>query len=707
MAGMRRYRRFLLLVVLPLVALIAGLTFYLNGGRYVTTDDAYVGAQKVLITPDISGKIEKVVVKEGQQVNEGDVLFEIDPVPFRLAVAQAKATLDQAKVTYDNLVANIKIYGQMVDLAQQGIDLKQRDVDRKSALVKNNVGSQLDLDNSATALVTASAQTEFVRAAALQRQDAIARQSRTADRGIPALCPGQGGARPGRAQSRPHRDARADGRASRRRSTRSSSAASSWPARRCSASSTSSNPWVDANPKESDFTYVAVGQPVTLDVDAFPNHVFKGTVGSLSPGTGAQFAILPPQNATGNFVKVVQRVPVRIYFDKNDKFVRKLKAGMSVYATIDTNHRRSLAALLGFSPAVANQDRTSLTMPTPGPSPSAVPGLRRNMVTICAMTATIMQALDTTIANVALPYMQGTLSASQDQINWVLTSYIVAAAIMTAPVGWIANRFGRKRIFIICSGGFTIASVLCGLAQDINQMVLFRLLQGVFGAALVPLSQAVMLDSYALHERAKAMSIWGMGVMMGPIMGPSLGAWLTETYSWHWVFFVNLPFGIFTVLGLMIFMDETKKNLDLRFDWFGFTALAIGIGSLQLALDRGEQLGWLESNEIIAEFIISAVGFYYFFAHSLTTSKPFIQFALFKDKNFVGGCVFMAVMGLVLYLDHGAVVAVPAERDRLSHHHRGRAAGEPRLRHLRRHDAGRPHDAVYRGAHADHLPASA
>jgi len=288
-------------------------------------------------------------------------------------------------------------------------------------------------------------------------------------------------------------------------------------------------------------------------------------------------------------------------------------------------------------------------MTTAAAAPVAVPGLRRNMVTICAMTATIMQALDTTIANVALPYMQGSLSASQDQINWVLTSYIVAAAIMTAPVGWIANRFGRKRIFIICSGGFTIASVLCGLAQDINQMVLFRLLQGVFGAALVPLSQAVMLDSYALHERAKAMSIWGMGVMMGPIMGPSLGAWLTETYSWHWVFFVNLPFGIFTVLGLMVFMDETKKNLELRFDWFGFAALAVAIGSLQLALDRGEQLGWLESNEIIGEFIVSAVGFYYFFAHSLTTAKPFVQFAIFKDKNFVGGCVFMAVMGLVLF----------------------------------------------------------
>lgn len=281
-----------------------------------------------------------------------------------------------------------------------------------------------------------------------------------------------------------------------------------------------------------------------------------------------------------------------------------------------------------------------------GPLP---PGLRRNMVTICAMTATIMQALDTTIANVALPYMQGTLSASQDQINWVLTSYIVAAAIMTAPVGWIANRYGRKRIFILCSAGFTLASVLCGVAQDINQMVLFRLLQGVFGAALVPLSQAVMLDSYTLQERAKAMSIWGMGVMMGPIMGPSLGAWLTETYSWHWVFFVNLPFGAITVLGLIVFMDETRKDLSLKFDFFGFTALAIGIGALQLALDRGEQLDWFESSEIVTEFIVSAVGFYYFFAHSFTTSTPFIQFALFRDRNFLTGCIFMTVMGLVLY----------------------------------------------------------
>jgi membrane fusion protein, multidrug efflux system len=355
MAGLRRYRRLLLLVVLPLVAAIAGFTFYLNGGRYVTTDDAYVGAQKVLITPDISGKIEKVVVKEGQQVNEGDVLFEIDPVPFRLAAAQARANLAQTRTTYDNLVANVKIYGQMLDLAQQGVDLKQRDVDRKSSLVKNNVGSQLDLDNAGTAFVTASAQLQFLR-----QQLSNAKTQLLGDPNLPLD------------QFPPYAQAKAAlDQAERNLDHTVMRAPMAGIATQVDQIQLGrfvmagspvfsiidvSNPWVDANPKESDFTYVSVGQPVTLDVDAFPNHVFKGTVGSLSPGTGAQFAILPPQNATGNFVKVVQRVPVRIYFGKDDTFVKRLKAGMSVYATIDTNHRRSLAALFGFAPAVANQE---------------------------------------------------------------------------------------------------------------------------------------------------------------------------------------------------------------------------------------------------------------------------------------------------------------------------------------------------------------
>jgi DHA2 family multidrug resistance protein len=270
-------------------------------------------------------------------------------------------------------------------------------------------------------------------------------------------------------------------------------------------------------------------------------------------------------------------------------------------------------------------------------------------LTVCAMSATIMQALDTTIANVALPYMQGSLSASLDQVNWVLTSYIVAAAIMTAPIGWMAGRFGRKRLFIVCVAGFTGASFLCALAQNIEQMVLFRMMQGSFGAALVPLSQSVMLDAYTLEERGQAMAIWGMGVMLGPIMGPTLGGWLTETYTWHWVFLINLPIGIVTVIGLLAFMDETDTDRQRRFDWFGFLSLAVGIAALQLMLDRGEQLGWFGSAEIVAELVISVAGFYFFFAHTLTTDNPFVRFELFRDRNFAGGCLFMAFIGIALF----------------------------------------------------------
>ncbi len=355
MAGMRRYRRVLLLVVLPLVAVIAGLVFYLNGGRYVTTDDAYVGAQKVLITPDISGKIEKIVVREGQRVNEGDVLFEIDPVPFRLAVNQAKATLAQAKTSYENLAANIKIYNDMGDLMQQSIDLKQRDVDRKAVLAKNSFGSQLDLDNSSNSLITVRAELAFVK-----QQLSGAKTQLLGDPNLPLeQFPPYAQATAALAQAQrnlDHTEMRAP-------MAGIATQVDQIQLGRFIPAGTpmfsiidTSKPWVDANLKESDFTYIGVGQPVAIDVDAFPDHVFKGTIGSLSPGTGAQFAILPPQNATGNFVKVVQRVPVRIYFDENDRFVQKLKAGMSAYTTVDTGHRRSLAALLGLSQAAAKQD---------------------------------------------------------------------------------------------------------------------------------------------------------------------------------------------------------------------------------------------------------------------------------------------------------------------------------------------------------------
>src|SRR6201994_57203 len=272
----------------------------------------------------------------------------------------------------------------------------------------------------------------------------------------------------------------------------------------------------------------------------------------------------------------------------------------------------------------------------------------RLIITLCTVGATLMQALDQTIANVALPYMQGSLSASFDEITWVLTSYITAAAIMTAPVGWLAARFGRKYLFIGCLIGFTITSMLCGAAQSLGQMVLFRLFQGMFGAALVPLSQATMLDIYPAEQRGNAMAIWGVGVMIGPILGPTLGGYLTEMYNWRFVFYINLPFGVLATLGLVFFMPRAEPRAGMRFDWVVFAVLSLGIGGIQMMLDRGQDQDWFSSREIIIEAVLGCLGVYLFIVHMLTARRPFIPAALFKDRNFATGVGMMFAAGTIL-----------------------------------------------------------
>lgn len=273
----------------------------------------------------------------------------------------------------------------------------------------------------------------------------------------------------------------------------------------------------------------------------------------------------------------------------------------------------------------------------------------RNVVTICTILATLMQSLDSTIANVALPYMQGAMSASQDEINWVLTSYIVAAAIMTAPTGFLAARFGRTRLFVAGVVGFTIASALCGAAETLGQIVMFRIVQGIFGAALVPLSQSVMYELYPSEQRAKAMGLRTMGVMMGPICGPILGGWLTENYNWRWVFYINVPFGIVTAIGLLVFLRESPRIGRARLDWIGFGALSLAIGSFQMMLDRGETLDWFNSREIVLEACVAGVAFYVFLVQFFCAPKPFLSPGMFTDRNFAVGIILYAIMGLILY----------------------------------------------------------
>ena len=277
--------------------------------------------------------------------------------------------------------------------------------------------------------------------------------------------------------------------------------------------------------------------------------------------------------------------------------------------------------------------------------------LNRRMITGSVMLATIIQALDTTIANVALPHMQGSLSASQDQITWVLTSYIVAAAIATPLTGWLCDRFTQKRVFLVSVAGFTMASLCCGLSGSLAQIVAARLLQGLFGAALVPLSQAVLLEINPPEQRGSAMAIWGMGVMVGPILGPSLGGWLTDSYDWRWVFFINLPIGALAFYGIWRYIRPRAASRSMRFDVFGFSTLSLAIGALQMLLDRAQENDWFSSTETWLECGVFVVALAFFVVHTAFTpaGKSFLDYRLLKNRNYVTGLLFIFIVGAVLY----------------------------------------------------------
>jgi DHA2 family multidrug resistance protein len=272
----------------------------------------------------------------------------------------------------------------------------------------------------------------------------------------------------------------------------------------------------------------------------------------------------------------------------------------------------------------------------------------RGLISMFCMMGVLMVVLDSTISIVALPYMQGSLSATMDQITWVISSYIIVSAIMTAPVGWLANRFGRKNLYLTCIVGFTCTTILAGAAQSLEQMIACRILQGTFGAALVPLSQATMLDIFPAEQRARAMAYFGMGVMIGPIMGPTLGGYLTEWFHWRWVFYVNVPLGIAATAGLALLMPASMPQRALRFDWTGFAVLALGVGAMQIMLDRGSLKDWFTSSEIIIAAVLGGLGLYLFVVHMLTAEKPFIPRELFRDRNFTTAMLVMFASNTVM-----------------------------------------------------------
>jgi DHA2 family multidrug resistance protein len=281
----------------------------------------------------------------------------------------------------------------------------------------------------------------------------------------------------------------------------------------------------------------------------------------------------------------------------------------------------------------------------PAPGQATLPVKHRWLLTIGIMGAMVMQILDTTIANVALPHMQTSLGATMDSVTWVLTSYIVASAIAIPATGWLSNRFGSRNLFLFAVAGFIVASMLCGIAVSLEEMVFFRVLQGIAAAFINPLSQTAMLDINPPERQAKAMSIWGMGVMIGPILGPVLGGWLTESYNWRWVFYVNVPVGALT-LAILWFLLPSRPRQARRFDLMGFAMISIAVASFQLMLDRGQQEDWFASWEIIIEGSIALAALWVGVVHLATSQRPLFDRNLFKNRNLVMGMFFMVVMGM-------------------------------------------------------------
>jgi DHA2 family multidrug resistance protein len=269
------------------------------------------------------------------------------------------------------------------------------------------------------------------------------------------------------------------------------------------------------------------------------------------------------------------------------------------------------------------------------------------LITGSVMLATILYSIDWTIAVVALPHMQGTFSATQDQISWVITSYIVASAIMIPTAGWLSTRFGRKRVFMTAIAGFMLASLLCGIADTLTAVVISRILQGASGAFLVPLSQSIILDTYPPADQGRAMALWGIGAVMGPVIGPTLGGYLTEYFTWRYIFYINIPFGLLALAGAAAFVPETVRDPRRRLDIFGFVTLALGVGMLQMMLDRGGRLDWFESSEIVIELWLAGLGLYLFVAHVLTARAPFLDPRLFANRNFSVGILFVFVYGFI------------------------------------------------------------
>ena len=397
--------------------------------------------------------------------------------------------------------------------------------------------------------------------------------------------------------------------------------------------------WIEANFRETGLTHMRPGQEATIHVDAYPDRAFRAHVVSMSPGTGSDFAVLPPENATGNWVKVVQRLPVRLELDEIDPN-RPLFSGISVTARVDTGHRRTWRHPL--QPVLGDGSQVS------GALASSAAANRNRAIIAAALVATFMEAVNISIPNAALPYIQGTLSMADDEVGWVFTAYIAAGATVMPMARWLAGRYGRKTIYQVSLTVFSLGLMLDTLATTSIQFVFARMVQGAASGPLAPPSLAILLDVLPPARHKRISLVWIVCFLVGISSGPSIGGWLSEYHGWHSIFYFSLPTGGLHLPGDGALVAREENHADPPFDFFGLAMFSSGMLGLQMLLDRGERLEWFASAEIWAEAITSILGFYLFIVHIMTTDVHFLHKALFKDRNFMLSAIMFFAVGFVL-----------------------------------------------------------
>ena len=398
--------------------------------------------------------------------------------------------------------------------------------------------------------------------------------------------------------------------------------------------------WIVANFKETQLARMRPGQPVSFSIDAYPQRELQGHVDSVQPGSGTAFSLLPAQNATGNYVKIVQRVPVKVVLDNPPADV-SLGPGMSVEPSVRVDPTPSIYELGGgaMKPGGGRdrrrgQGRRQLSSPW--------------LIAIIVAVAAFMEVLDTTIANVALRYVAGGLGVSEDEASWLVTTYLVANAIIVTATGYLAKRFGRKRFFLLCLGLFTASSVACGFAWNLDMLLLFRVLQGFAGGGMVPVAQSILANSFPPEKRGQAFALFGIAVVVAPVIGPTLGGWLSDNLSWHWCFLINGPVGLAAMALIGVLIDEKFDKTEVSFDAIGFGLVAMFLGGLELVLDRGQIEDWFGSTLIVRATVVSAFGLLLLIPWEMHRRQPLIDFKLLASRQFGSCFIVMLATGAIL-----------------------------------------------------------